>query len=150
MSYFSLRTPAVQYLWCKGRWLSLSPHKGRAQREWCRGLLRRSTGTPGPAPTSTMGRWHLWVRCSVVNSFNSMIASEIGVIHFRPLKTNCTLVYSVLQNRSAQTCCMSLTTSLNRTKICRRWDKNSPERNWHFVGFSPCVLYLRAFLLYYI
>ncbi|KAL0201000.1 hypothetical protein M9458_004187, partial [Cirrhinus mrigala] len=52
-------TPTIQYLWCKGRWLTLSLHKGKAWQEWCRGLHHRSTGTHGPAPTLTKDRWHL-------------------------------------------------------------------------------------------
>lgn len=128
LSCFSLRTPAVQYLWYKGSWLILSPHKGRAWREWCRGRHRRSTGTPGPAPTLTKDRWHLWVCCSAMNFSYWMILIECSVIYILLTTENVLylfLVCSVPQNRSARTCCRSSTINLNRTKICRQWEKNS-------------------------
>lgn len=79
---FSLRTPAVQYLWYKGSWLNLSPHKGRAWREWCHGRHRRSTGIHGPAPTSMKDRWHLWVCCCALKFSYRMISIKFSVLYF--------------------------------------------------------------------
>lgn len=104
LTCFSLRTPAVQYLWYKGSWLTLSPHKGRAWREWCHGRHRRSTGTPGPAPTSMKDRWHLWVCCSAVNFSYWMILIEFSVIYiyFIQLKMYCTYFWFAVYPRTDQ------------------------------------------------
>lgn len=55
----SLQTPAARCLWFRGRWRRLSRHSVRAEPGSCPGRLRRSTGTPGPAATSTRDRWPL-------------------------------------------------------------------------------------------
>ena len=67
----SLQTPAAQCLWFRGRWRCLSRHSDRAEPGSSPGRLRRSTGTPGPAATSTRDRWPSWVFDIYCQTFDS-------------------------------------------------------------------------------
>ena len=56
----SLQTPAAPCLWFRGRWRLSSRRSGKSEPVLFPGRHLRSTGTPGPAATSTKGRWHSW------------------------------------------------------------------------------------------